>query len=144
MARHLTWFSLLGAIGISALVGCTAGTQTGTQPSPASGAGAAPATTTPAATPTTPTQARTVSFASDVTPLLKSRCAMCHTEGRGGAKDVKMFDTAGAVQYGEISKEIGEMVAAVESGRMPMSGPKLTADEIKLLKDWQAAGALNN
>jgi mono/diheme cytochrome c family protein len=142
MARRFTWFSLLGAVGISTLVGCTGATQTATQPSPAA-ASAAPATT-PAGTPTTPTQARTVSFASDVTPLLKSRCAMCHTEGRGGAGDVKMFDTAGAVQHGEISGKIGEMVAAVESGRMPFSGPKLNADEIKLLKDWQAAGAPNN
>lgn len=143
MARRLTWFSLLGAVGISTLVGCTGATQTGTQPAPVAGASAAP-TTAPAATPTTPTQARTVSFASDVTPLLKSRCAMCHTEGRGGAGDVKMFNTAGAVQHGEISGKIGRMVSAVESGRMPLSGPKLNADEIKLLKDWQAAGAPNN
>ncbi|MFN3430895.1 MAG: hypothetical protein ACK46X_13185 [Candidatus Sericytochromatia bacterium] len=137
MAQSIARLSLAGAIGLSMLIGCgpQGGTQAGTQPSPASSAGVTPvASAAPAA----------ASFASTVTPLMKSRCAGCHTEGRGGANAVKMFNAAGVADHAEVSAKIGQMISAVESGRMPMGGPKLTPAEIQVFKDWQAAGTPNN
>jgi mono/diheme cytochrome c family protein len=137
MAQHIAKLALAGAIGLSMLVGCgpQATSQTTTQPSPASSASVTPVNTTPAA----------VSFASTVTPLMQSRCASCHTEGRGGAaRAVQMFTAAGAANHAEVSAKIGQMIAATESGRMPLGGPKLTPAEIQVFKDWQAAGTPNN
>lgn len=136
MAQHIAKFALAGAIGLSMLVGCgpQATSQTTTQPSPSSSASVTPVNTAPAA----------ASFASTVTPLMKSRCAGCHTEGRGGARAVKMFNAAGEADHAEVSGKIGQMISAVESGRMPMGGPKLTPAEIQVFKDWQAAGTPNN
>lgn len=134
MAHTFARLSLAGAIGLSMLIGCGPQTnnQTTTQPSPTSSASVAPVAAQPA------------SFASTVTPLMKSRCASCHTEGRGGANAVKMFNAAGAADHAEVSAKIGQMISAVESGRMPLSGPKLTPAEIQVFKDWQAAGTPNN
>ena len=136
MAQHIATLALAGAIGLSLLVGCgpQATSQTTTQPSPSSSASVTPVNTTPAA----------VSFASTVTPLMKSRCAGCHTEGSRAANAVKMFNAAGVADHAEVSAKIGAMIGAVESGRMPMGGPKLTAAEIQVFKDWQAAGTPNN
>jgi uncharacterized membrane protein len=132
MARRIALFTALGGLGLAMLLGCTA-SATGTVTTPG-------ASTAPSSAPGT----KSVSFAKDVTPLLKSRCAACHSTGGGGAAKVEMFDASGSIKFDNVKANIADMIAQVKAGRMPLSGPKLTADEIGILESWQAGGTQNN
>jgi mono/diheme cytochrome c family protein len=85
-----------------------------------------------------------VSFASDVMPLLKSKCSACHSTGGRGAADVEMFDASGTAKFDNIKGHIGDMITQTRTGRMPMGGPPLSTDQISILESWQAQGTPNN
>lgn len=113
-------------------IGCTAVLPPGSQGSPAPAASVAPGTTP-------------VSFKTQVAPVLDQHCAACHTAGRGGANAVEMFDAEGEAKHAVIAARIGDMVQAIESGRMPLGKPgSVPAEAIETLKAWQAAGAPAN
>lgn len=88
-----------------------------------------------------------VDFAHDVLPLLKARCAECHTNGKykGGlsldtreslVKSKKI--TPGKSAESEL---ISRITAKDPLDRMPPNGPALTEKEVALLKDWIDQGA---
>lgn len=85
------------------------------------------------------------SFKGQVTGVLKSQCASCHSAGGGGARALQIFDADGHADY-EVSKaRMGDMIAAIKSGRMPLGRPNsVPADQLKTLEDWHAAGGPNN
>jgi mono/diheme cytochrome c family protein len=118
------------ALGLAAAVtACSAGTTTGTT----SGTGTT-ATTTPA----------TVSFKSNVAPLLSSACAGCHTPGGMGSQDFVAFDASGAVNQANVKAKIADIIAQTKSGAMPRGRSRLTADQLAILTNWQAAGTPDN
>lgn len=95
-------------------------------------------------------QSATVSFATDIQPLLKNRCGNCH----GGNKTeeglnllsyeaiLKGSDNGPVVNVGAADDSLlVEMVATLE---MPKRGPKLTPPQVQLIIDWVNQGALNN
>jgi mono/diheme cytochrome c family protein len=83
-----------------------------------------------------------VDFAHDVLPLLKARCAECHTNGKykGGVS----FDTreallrTKAVVPGDSAKSelLRRITADDPEVRMPPKGPVLTAKEVAVLRAW--------
>ncbi len=92
-------------------------------------------------------------FATEIAPLLATRCAACH--GPAGAEsgfriDIRDRAVAGgdsgavAIVPGHATR--GELLARVVATdaeqRMPADGPPLTAGEVALLRDWIAAGAV--
>ena len=95
-------------------------------------------------------QAATVSFASDIQPLLKSRCGSCH----GGNKTeeglnllsyqaiIKGSDNGPVVNAGAADNSL--LVEMVVSQEMPKRGPKLTPPQVQLIIDWVNQGALDN
>ena len=95
-------------------------------------------------------QASTVSFASDIQPLLKSRCGSCH----GGSKTeeglnllsyetiIKGSDSGPVIIAGAADKSL--LVDLVSTQEMPKRGPKLTPPQIQLIVDWVNEGALDN
>lgn len=97
-----------------------------------------------------PLDASGVSFANDVQPILNSRCASCHgLERTSGDFDLTTYDLlmAGgeeglAVLPGDAASS--PLVTLSESGNMPKNGPKLTPDQLQVMKDWVNQGALNN
>jgi hypothetical protein len=106
--------------------------------------------TEPAAATDPPAQGVTVSFASDVLPIIESRCINCH----GGQRtekglDMNSFDNlmAGSengpvVTPGDaVHSKFVELVA---NQKMPKRGPKLTPPQVQLFMDWVNQGALNN
>ena len=125
--------SILALLSLAfAAVGCTAVLPPGSQNSPAPAASVAPGTAA-------------VSFKTQVVPVLDQHCAACHTAGRGGANAVEMFDAEGEAKHAVIAARIGDMVQAIESGRMPLGKPgSVPAEAIATLKAWQAAGAPAN
>jgi mono/diheme cytochrome c family protein len=91
-----------------------------------------------------------VSFANDVLPIFESRCFSCH----GGDKtekglDLKTYDSVmlGSQNGAVISvgnADNSPLFMAVSSGKMPRRGPKLTPQQLDLIKKWINSGAPNN
>jgi uncharacterized membrane protein len=91
-----------------------------------------------------------VSYAKDILPLMQTACVNCH----GGEKTSKGLDLksyasmmAGS-QNGAVitpgNAAQSNLIASVQSGKMPKRGVKLTADQIQMLVNWVNAGATNN
>ena len=105
----------------------------------------------PTSAPTdTPAAATTVSFANDVMPILQSRCINCH--GGRDTKEGLSFASFGSLMAGSdngIVVMAGDpdnslLIQQIVNGKMPKKGPKLTPDQLQILIDWIAAGALDN
>lgn len=96
----------------------------------------------PPATPAGPAKDAAIDFAHDVMPLLKARCAECHTNGK--YKGSVSFDTREDLLKTKIvtpgKSTTGELVKRITSAdpevRMPPKGEALSAKEIALLKRW--------
>ena len=94
--------------------------------------------------------AGTVSYANDVLPLLRSRCANCHggkqtEEGlsmRTYADLLKGSDNGPVILPGDSENSL--LVELVSTQEMPKRGPKLTPPQIQLIIDWVNQGALDN
>ena len=92
----------------------------------------------------------TVSFATDILPMLQSRCSNCHggqrtEEGlslRSHAGVMTGSEEGAVVIAGDAANSL--LVQMVAEGKMPKRGPKLTPDQVQLLTDWINQGALNN
>src|ERR1700731_1399589 len=83
-----------------------------------------------------------VDFAHDIIPLLKARCAECHTSGK--YKGSFSLDTradvlkAKAVVPGKsgASELIKRVTSTDKEVRMPAKGEPLTGKQIELLRAW--------
>src|SRR5262249_37709244 len=83
-----------------------------------------------------------VDFAHDILPLLKARCAECHTNGKykGGVS----FDTRAALLKSKAvvpgnsapSEATARATAKDDAERMPPKGTPLTEKEVALLRAW--------
>ena len=97
--------------------------------------------TTPTTTTTTESpKTMGTTYASEVQPLIQSKCAPCHLPSKGGVK--ANFET-----YESAKKYGADMVTRVElnpgdRGFMPFKHDKLTADEIAIFKKWVADGLM--
>jgi uncharacterized membrane protein len=99
-------------------------------------------------------QAEIVGFERDVYPLLEKRCNGCHhAEEAGGGLDLTRLSTmlrggddlGPAIVPGKPDKS--PLINVLNEGGdyiMPKDGDPLTADEIALLKNWIAQGALDD
>ncbi|MHB1132808.1 MAG: hypothetical protein ACYC4L_10520 [Chloroflexota bacterium] len=85
-----------------------------------------------------------VSFSRDVQPIFQARCVSCHSGANAPAgqlltshaatlRAVKAGDPAGSTLY-----------QYVQSDYMPFGGPPLSAAQKETIRQWIAAGALNN
>lgn len=100
------------------------------------------ATALPTASPAAPTA---VSFKTDVVPILRARCIQCHKPGGIAPSNYQYFDASGNPQHAVVQAKIGEMVAAIKAGRMPLNAPgSLSAAEIATLEAYRDAGAPDN
>ncbi len=96
--------------------------------------------------PLTPVAARTIDFADDVFPILKSRCFECHqgSDASSGhrldSREDLLGETTGvplvAVGRNESSKLIRLVTQATGDGKMPPEGPRLTDVQVAILKAW--------
>jgi mono/diheme cytochrome c family protein len=88
-----------------------------------------------------PAPGLTASMPADVKALLQARCAGCHTYGQadpagwGAALDMSRLTNSDVVVPGDPDgSRMIDRVAVV--GNMPPVGPRLTGDEIQLLRNW--------
>lgn len=95
-------------------------------------------------TPTTPPpppppSGATASFATDINPVVSTKCTGCHS---GNFPSAGLSLTSHAV----ISANIGKIVNRIQGvgSLMPQGGPALDAATINKFKAWQTAGVPNN
>lgn len=115
---------------------------------------------------TSASHAAVPSFSKDIVPVLKTRCAICHLTGqeqgnialppaKAYASLVKVKSTEAPVlirvapgkpedSYLIAKLEGTQIKAGGKGARMPFAAPPLSAAQIKLFRDWIAAGAPNN
>ena len=106
------------------------------------------ATEAPATQP--PAEGATVSFASDIMPIIESRCVNCHGGNRTEeglnltthANILSGSDNGPVVTPGDAANSL--LVEMVATQKMPKRGPKLTPPQIQLITDWVNQGALDN
>ena len=109
---------------------------------------ALPATEAPATEPAS--QGVTVSFATDILPILNSRCRNCHGGNRTeeGLRLLTYADVMSGSKNGLVvtSGDANDslLVELVSTQKMPKRGPKLTPAQIQLIIDWINQGALDN
>jgi uncharacterized membrane protein len=103
-------------------------------------------------TPTAGTTASgaSVSFASEIQPLLESRCINCHG-GQKTEKELNLTSYEGVMAGSEDGPAVipgdaanSPMAEMVANGKMPKRGPKLTPAQVQLIVDWINQGAQNN
>jgi len=87
-----------------------------------------------------------ISFMKDIAPLLARRCGGCHIRDNKGEFSMASFEVL--MQGGENGEVIvpedpvdSVLVELIEAGDMPPRDPKLTSQEVALIKNWVAAGA---
>jgi hypothetical protein len=76
-----------------------------------------------------------ISYSLQIEPILSSACLGCHNPGSGDLVNHS------SVQAYALS---GDLYSRVNTGNMPLGGPKLSDCDITKIKKWAAAGALNN
>jgi uncharacterized protein YjdB len=106
----------------------------------------------------------TVSFASEIQPILTSRCTSCHNDVlRSGELSLASgssytgliyVDASGAqgerrvvpLSVGDsyLARKVDPGASPVNGVRMPYNGSPLTASQLQLIRDWIAQGAMNN
>ena len=102
---------------------------------------------------TTPAQSAPhngISYASDVRPILESRCGSCHMGlfvSAGLHMDTYASLMAGS-EHGPVivpgKANDSLLIKKLLEGKMPKRGPKLTPAQIQVIVDWINAGALDN
>lgn len=85
-------------------------------------------------------------FRSEIAPLLLAQCGGCHVDRSRGGLSLTSYerllrgsDSGPVIVPG--NSGASPLIALVESGDMPRGRPKLTGNEIALLRDWIDAGA---
>ena len=92
----------------------------------------------------------TVSFASDVMPIIQSRCVGCHGGDRTEeGLDLKTHasilagsDNGAVIAPGDAVNSL--LVELVAAQKMPKRGPKLTPPQVQLITEWVNQGAQDN
>ncbi len=85
---------------------------------------------------TTPTDCDTISYKTDIAPMMSTHCTSCHTSNQASAG-------VNLSTYANVSKHASSSLNAMNDGSMPKSG-KLSADIIKKFSCWISQGKLNN
>jgi len=135
----IAWGEVLTDGQISSLVSFIRSLEVPAEPPPG-------ATTT---TSTTQPPATDVSFAGDILPIFQTSCAACHGSFGGWASDsydavMTTGNSAPVVIPGEPDNSLlVELLQDPGSRLMPPAG-MLDADQIQLITDWIASGALDN
>jgi hypothetical protein len=77
-----------------------------------------------------------ITFVDNVLPLMQRRCAPCHMPGGTQAFSRNYGN------YNQAKAQIDAIISSTSAGRMPPSNPRLTAEEIELLRQWKRDGLL--
>lgn len=97
-----------------------------------------------------PPEAPSVSFSTDVLPILTSRCQRCHGGDRieDGLDLMSYAGVMAGSENGPVvvpgSSATSSLVEVIVSGEMPRRAPRLPEPEIQTIANWVDEGALDN
>ncbi len=86
-----------------------------------------------------------ISFRNAVAPILFGKCGNCHvraTRGEFGMATFSALEKSGFVVPGDPVSS--KLVQVIDNGEMPKGNLKVTEAELKTLRDWIKAGAVND
>ncbi|MBK8787459.1 MAG: cytochrome c [Chitinophagaceae bacterium] len=87
-----------------------------------------------------PAKVKSVTYSGDILPLLQAKCSPCHMPSKGGNK-ANFENYEGAKKYGaELLARV--IKAPTDRGFMPKMNPKLSEDEIAVIRKWNEQGLL--
>jgi hypothetical protein len=87
-----------------------------------------------------PAKVKSVTYSGDILPLLQAKCTPCHLPSKGGNK-VNFENYEVAKKYGaELLTRVTK--APTDRGFMPKMNPKLSEDEIAVIRKWNEQGLL--
>ena len=97
--------------------------------------------------PKSDTTAQRPNFSTVVAPILVAKCGRCHINDRKGGFSVASYvalmqgvpDAGVVVMPG--NAQGSRIIEVIESGDMPRGGLQITADELRVIKQWIGAGA---
>ena len=83
------------------------------------------------------TKAPTVTYVTDIQPIMTSQCGPCHFPPKGNKKPLD--------NYADVKSEVDDIIARIqlnpgEKGFMPAKHPKLSDETIQTIKTWKAEG----
>jgi uncharacterized membrane protein len=77
-----------------------------------------------------------VTYTSDIAPIMTGSCIRCHATPPVNNASISLT-TYTNVRGAVLSNGL---IAKVERGAMPPTGPDLTQEQVQLIKDWQKGG----
>jgi len=87
-------------------------------------------------------------FEADVRPILKAHCFHCHgedstTEGNLDVRLARLLVAGGDSGPAVVAGKVGEsfLIERMESGEMPPGEKKVSAEELKIIREWIKQGA---
>ena len=85
---------------------------------------------------TTPTDCATISYKTDIAPMMSANCTSCHNANQASAG-------INLSTYANVAKYASSSLNAMNNGSMPPAG-KLPIGTIQKLNCWISQGKLNN
>lgn len=91
-----------------------------------------------------------VSFAANIMPIFEAKCVKCHgVERVKEGLDMQTYENIMAGSFNGAVVAPGNaaeslLVQLIVENEMPNRGPKITPDELQLIREWVNQGALNN
>jgi len=87
----------------------------------------------------------TISFRTQVAPVIERSCAGCHAVGGSNARDAVYMDASGRATYANVRGGIALALREIESGHMPpRAGVAVSTEERLRIKAWVAQGSKDN
>ncbi len=91
-----------------------------------------------------PCDSVSVSFASDIQPIIQSKCLGCHTTGTSANYFINLSGYNGVAAAASTGQLVGAVSHNPNYQPMPKGGAMLPDCEIAKVKNWISEGALNN
>lgn len=77
-----------------------------------------------------------VTYSDTVKTIIDNSCLNCHSSPPVNGAPMPLI----TYQYVKAAVENRDLIGRIENGSMPSSGNKLTAIQIKAIKDWEIGG----
>ena len=79
----------------------------------------------------------TISYASQIEPMMNQYCISCHSGGNSGF-------SPDLTNYSSVSSHANAVLSSIQSGYMPQGSPKLADSLIQQFQCWINQGKVNN
>jgi mono/diheme cytochrome c family protein len=75
--------------------------------------------------------------------ILRKRCYACHGANGEAERGINVLDRAGLIETGVLEPGDKEsmLLRVMETGRMPLKGPRVPAREVEIIRRWVMSGA---